>query len=100
MESPLLTDAEFELFRTMIYETAGINMSPAKKALVAGRLLKRVNHYLLSTYSEYFKIVRNNTDGEFQTAIDLLITNETFFSRTKKIRLLKEPNFAAMGLRQ
>lgn len=84
MNGPSLTDAEFHLFRTMIYDVAGINMSPAKKALVSGRLSKRVAHYSLSTFSEYFELVKANAHGEFQTAIDLLTTNETFFFREIK----------------
>ncbi|HBS41909.1 MAG TPA: SAM-dependent methyltransferase [Oceanospirillales bacterium] len=79
-----LSDAEFDLFRTMIYDAAGINMSPAKKALVAGRLAKRVSHYSLATFNDYFKVVKANTNGEFQIAIDLLTTNETFFFREIK----------------
>ncbi len=84
MNGPSLTDAEFNLFRTMIYDIAGINMSPAKKALVAGRLTKRVAHYDLPSFSDYFKLVKANTDGELQTAVDLLTTNETFFFREIK----------------
>ena len=84
MDALVLKDNEFALFQKMIYETAGINMSPAKKALVSGRLAKRVKHFGLSSYGEYFKLLSNTTTGEFQTAVDLLTTNETFFFREPK----------------
>lgn len=79
-----LTDAEFELFRKLMYRTAGINLTSVKKPLVAGRLCNRVKHYGLSDYGAYFELVKNNTSGEFQAAIDLLTTNETFFFREPK----------------
>lgn len=84
MDVPALTDNEFGLFRKMIYETAGINLSDAKKALVSGRLAKRIKHYNLASYGDYFSLVKSNAHGEFQTAVDLLTTNETFFFREPK----------------
>jgi chemotaxis protein methyltransferase CheR len=84
MNVPPLTDNEFGLFRKMIYETAGINLSDAKKALVSGRLAKRIKHYNLPSYADYFKLVKSNAHGELQTAVDLLTTNETFFFREPK----------------
>ena len=84
MDALVLKDSEFSLFQKMIYETAGINMTHAKKALVSGRLAKRVKHYGLSSYGDYFKLLSNSNTGEFQTAVDLLTTNETFFFRESK----------------
>lgn len=84
MDVPVLNDKEFNLFRDMIYDIAGINMSDAKKALVSGRLAKRVKHYGLSSYGEYFKLLSNGSDNELQIAVDLLTTNETFFFREPK----------------
>ncbi len=78
-----LSDKEFELFRAMIYDAAGISLSSAKKALVAGRLAKRVNHYGLKSYAEYFAITKRDR-VEFQTAVDTLTTNETYFFREIK----------------
>jgi chemotaxis protein methyltransferase CheR len=79
-----LSDAEFKLFKDMIYATAGINLSDAKKPLVSGRLAKRIKHHQLKSFGDYFRLVKTNTDGEFQIAIDLLTTNETFFFREPK----------------
>ena len=77
-----IRDDEFERFRRLIYEVAGISMSPQKKMLVASRLAKRLGHYGLTTYGEYFRLA-NSSDypGEFQVMIDLLTTNETYFFR-------------------
>lgn len=81
----VLTDPEFQIFQKLIHEWAGIYMAETKKALVSGRLMKRLRHYELGTYSEYIQIVKNplNAD-EKQVMINLLTTNETYFFREPK----------------
>jgi chemotaxis protein methyltransferase CheR len=82
MSLATLNDEEFSQFQTLIYQLAGINLSSQKKALVCGRLAKRVTQYNLDSYGEYFRLLTasNNAD-ELQVAVDLLTTNETFFFR-------------------
>lgn len=85
MNHLVLSDKEFSQFQSMIYDIAGISMSTAKKPLVSGRLAKRVKHFSLKSYDEYFQILmKNGGDGELQMAIDLLTTNETYFFREPK----------------
>ncbi|WP_338477372.1 protein-glutamate O-methyltransferase CheR [Pseudomonas trivialis] len=80
-----LDDREFGQFQSWLYRAAGINLSPAKKALVAGRLFKRLKHYELESYGEYFKLIMSDQrKGELQVALDLLTTNETYFFREPK----------------
>lgn len=80
-----ISDQEFRQFQTMIFDIAGITMSPSKKPLVSGRLAKRVKHHGLDSYDEYFRLLMSgNVDGELQVAIDLLTTNETYFFREPK----------------
>ena len=80
-----LSDKEFSHFQKMIYDIAGISMSPVKKPLVCSRLGKRVKYYSLGSYEDYFKLLtKNSEDGELQVAIDLLTTNETHFFREPK----------------
>jgi chemotaxis protein methyltransferase CheR len=79
-----LSDKEFSLFQRMIYDIAGINLSDNKKALVSSRLAKRVKHFGLRSYSQYFELLQNKTHNEHQIAIDLLTTHETFFFREPK----------------
>lgn len=81
----LISDREFEQFQQFIYEAAGITMTGAKKALVAGRLAKRVQHHNLGSFGEYFRLLNGaNAGPELQTAVDLLTTNETYFFREPK----------------
>ena len=81
----VLQEKEFEQFRELIYRIAGINMSPAKKPLVTSRLAKRLKHYGLASYGEYFQMITSaNGKTELQMAVDLLTTNETHFFREPK----------------
>ncbi|RJG00077.1 CheR family methyltransferase [Noviherbaspirillum saxi] len=81
----VLTDKEFTQFQRFIYEAAGITMSSAKKALVSGRLAKRLQQCRLNSYGEYFRLLASgHAAAEVQMAIDLLTTNETYFFREPK----------------
>lgn len=81
----VLNEQEFSQFQTMLYDIAGISLSPAKKALVSGRLARRLQHYGLNSYGDYFQLLgRAETKPELQIAIDLLTTNETYFFREAK----------------
>jgi len=77
-----ISDQEFAQFQRFIFEAAGISLSPAKKALVCGRLAKRLEAHGLDSYAAYFALLKSGQDGvETQMAIDLLTTNETYFFR-------------------
>ena len=85
MNIAALNDNEFQQFQSWLHFTAGINLSPAKKALVAGRLAKRLKHYNLSSYGDYFRLISHKGEAdELQIALDLLTTNETHFFREPK----------------
>lgn len=85
MHATALKDGEFQQFQTWLYRIAGINLSPAKKALVAGRLGKRLKHHQLDSYGEYFQLIMGHgAASELQVALDLLTTNETYFFREPK----------------
>jgi chemotaxis protein methyltransferase CheR len=80
-----LNDNEFAQFQRFIFDAAGITLSGAKKALVSGRLAKRVQHHQLSSYGDYLKLLASGrAAAEVQTAVDLITTNETYFFREPK----------------
>ncbi len=85
MSSVTITDQEFLQFQRFIYDAAGIHLSPAKKALVGGRLSRRLQQCGVKSYGEYFKLlISGEAQAEVQTAVDLLTTNETYFFREQK----------------
>ena len=80
-----ITDAEFAQFQKFIFEAAGISMTDAKKALVTGRLTKRLALHDVESFGEYFNLLSNGQNpAEVQMAVDLLTTNETYFFREIK----------------
>jgi chemotaxis protein methyltransferase CheR len=85
MTPSAISDQEFAQFQRFIFEAAGITMAPSKKALVSGRLSKRLQHHRINSYGEYFKLLSSGQEpGESQFAVDLLTTNETYFFRENK----------------
>jgi hypothetical protein len=86
-----ISDGEFGQFRRFIFEAAGITLAESKKALVSGRLAKRLQVCKVKSYGEYFKLLMSGSSPELQVAIDLLTTkrissaspNTSGFSRTR-----------------
>ena len=77
-----ISDTEFGRFQRFIFDAAGITLSSAKKALVCGRLSKRLAAHSLDSFGAYFELLSSGRAGdEVQTAVDLLTTNETYFFR-------------------
>lgn len=53
--------------------------------MVASRLAKRLNYYDLASYGDYFRLVKSSEyPAEFQTLVNILTTNETYFFREPK----------------
>ena len=85
MQVTSISDAEFAQFQRFIFDAAGISMADAKKALVTGRLNKRLAAHQLASFGEYFRLLSSGKHPqEVQMAVDLLTTNETYFFRENK----------------
>jgi chemotaxis protein methyltransferase CheR len=76
-----LSPAEFAWISEFIYAQSGIVMKDGKQTLITGRLGRRLRHHGLTSYTEYFRRLRDPNDPETRVAIDLLTTNETYFFR-------------------
>jgi len=77
-----LTDADFELFRKLIYEKSGISLNKTKKELLRTRLRSRLERQGFPSYKDYYRHVLNDSSG--QALVDLLddiSTNLTSFYR-------------------
>ncbi len=82
----VISNEEFELFRSLIYNTCGINLQLSKKELVKARLSKRLTNVGLSTFNDYYKFVTktDKTGKELIHLIDSISTNKTDFFRESK----------------
>lgn len=79
---PLISDAEFARYQHLVERLTGIHLAPIKKAMLSGRLAKRLRDCGVETFGEYFKLIDDGGDAaERQIAIDLITTNETYFFR-------------------
>jgi len=77
-----LTETEFELFQGLIYKEAGIYLSDAKKALLVGRLARRLRALGLNSFLEYYsRIVEDDDRQERVHLLDSICTNQTQFFR-------------------
>jgi chemotaxis protein methyltransferase CheR len=97
-----ITDKELAQFRRFIFEAAGITMSEQKKALVEGRLGKRLTVHGLESFGQYFNLLTSGEHpAEVQVAVDLLTTNETYFFREiKHFEFLRTQALAARARAQ
>ena len=78
-----LTDTELAGFSKLMFEAAGITLAPTKKALVSGRLARRLQGAGCATFTEYLRHIQRDAK-ERQQVIDILTTNETYFFREPK----------------
>jgi chemotaxis protein methyltransferase CheR len=77
-----ITEREFSLFQALILRDAGIYLAPAKKALLVGRLAKRLRALGLSSFGEYYRrVVEEDDRDERVQMLDCISTNETHFFR-------------------
>lgn len=79
---PTLLLREFEAFRALIYELAGIVLSDAKQTLVQSRLARRMRELRLTDYADYLQILTlDRNSQEITNFINALTTNKTDFFR-------------------
>lgn len=79
-----LTDREFGLFQRLILEEAGIQLAENKRALLVGRLSKRLRALGLKSFGEYYEYVaEDRTRAELVQLLDAVATNETHFFRER-----------------
>lgn len=95
-----LSDREFRSLQELIYREAGIHLSEAKKALVSGRLTRRLRALGLDNFKDYYEQVEANAD-ERTAMLDCISTNETrFFREPKQFDFLEAtvlPHWRALG---
>ena len=80
---PRLNDRHFETVAEMIQDRVGIQIPPAKRTMVEGRLRKRMRALDIETLTEYGRHVfdHGHLAEEFVHIIDCVTTNKTDFFR-------------------
>jgi len=77
---PVLTDREFVQFQQLIHREAGIWLADTKRALLIGRLARRLRDLGLDSFSAYHQRAVEDP-AELVLLLDAIATNETSFFR-------------------
>ena len=77
-----LHDKTFQAIAELMHSSIGLSFAAHKKPLVASRLAPRLQRLGIDGFEDYLALIAGHDDqGEFQVAVDLLTTNETYFFR-------------------
>jgi len=77
-----LSDTTYHRITDLMYGAIGLSFNESKKPLVASRLATRISRLGIDGFDAYVDLISGAHDaGEFQMAVDLLTTNETYFFR-------------------
>jgi chemotaxis protein methyltransferase CheR len=78
-----ITAREFELLRALVYDQTGIFLRDHKRLLLSNRLMKRLRHYGLDCFMDYYEYLKSGAGaaGEFQELVNAVTTNKTGFFR-------------------
>jgi chemotaxis protein methyltransferase CheR len=76
-----ITDSEFRRFQALIDREAGIFISEGKRALLVGRLSRRLRELGCSSFREYYDYICEVGENELRTLLNCVSTNETQFFR-------------------
>lgn len=78
----ILSDDLFAKFVEMVYRRTGLHFENNKKYLVQKRIEKRMSDLSIEDFKEYYQSIKFSLDQtEFNTLVDELTTNETYFFR-------------------
>lgn len=79
------SDREFKQIADLMYESVGLSYNESKKSLIHSRLSPRIQKLGMSGFAQYISVLSDESEAvEFQMAVDLLTTNETYFFREPK----------------
>ena len=85
MATAHFSDPEFKKICDIMYEAVGLSYNDSKKSLIHSRLSPRIQKLGLAGFADYIDLLEDVSQvAEFQMAVDLLTTNETYFFREPK----------------
>ncbi len=80
--SDFLGDADFELYRKLIYDESGITFSTTNRSILESRLKERLREKKMSSLGEYYALIVRERE-ELKTLLDSVTTNLTRFFRNQ-----------------
>jgi chemotaxis protein methyltransferase CheR len=77
-----MTDADFEQYKTLIYNESGITFTPTNRSILESRLKERLREKGIDSVRTYFTTISKDT-GEMKGFLDSITTNLTRFFRNQ-----------------
>jgi chemotaxis protein methyltransferase CheR len=81
-EGEFLNDADFELYRVLIYAESGITFTPTNRSILESRLKERLREKGIDTVKTYFSLIKSDKE-EMKGFLDSITTNLTRFFRNE-----------------
>lgn len=81
LEEHSLNAREFQELCSMVYEITGIVLKESKREMVYRRLMRRIRELRISSFSEYFNLLKMADSEELPNFINAITTNLTSFYR-------------------
>lgn len=78
----ILNDADFELFRKLIYDESGITFSATNRSILDSRIKELLHKKNMATPADYYALITKNTE-EMKEMLDSVTTNLTRFFRNQ-----------------
>lgn len=79
-----ISDEEFGLLRSLIYDRFGINLTDQKRSLLVGRLQKVLRQSGHNSFKSYYQALLDDpTEQALSKLVDRISTNHTYFNREK-----------------
>ncbi len=79
-----LSDLCFDKYIALVHSLTGIRIEKNRKAMLVGRIRRRVKELGLKSYDEYLGIIKKNQQEE-NVFVNSVTTNETYFYRTPRV---------------
>jgi chemotaxis protein methyltransferase CheR len=81
-DTVFLNDADFEMYRSLIYSESGITFTPANRSILESRLKERLREKGVDTVKTYYSTITSNKE-EMKGFLDAITTNLTRFFRNQ-----------------
>jgi chemotaxis protein methyltransferase CheR len=95
------TEKTFKKISALMYDSIGLSYNESKKPLILSRLKMRYEKLGIRRLEDYVDLISDEANAaEFQMAVDLLTTNETYFFREPKHYEFLEKELAAKKSKQ
>jgi len=77
-----LNDADFDMYRNLIYAESGITFTPTNRSILESRLKERLRDKNLDTVKAYYDVITKDKE-ELRAFLDAITTNLTRFFRNQ-----------------